>query len=561
MLPSEQKSCQYCLGTAVQVCAHGLSVITPQPKAKCKEETRTPTNNTTSIHELSPVATGEAYNRMAWARLWKSIIRSSTGRTAYPYCTYIRALSLGNYENMLEDIWNDSAVRPWLFNLEDDMGTFLVLPAGQTQSKRSTRKPNMGFINIQGTMAKCADSITRRIKEVADQTESAVTLAHLEANRIPMDMLPKWITRLGTLTSLRLRDGSVLNAEAGSAIFESCPKFSELTCLFCNGDDADENLSAFLQMLRPNSLRRFEIISLNSIGELTLTALNTHSESLKILGLSSLNGEAMKSLNVLPSCTELESLTIENSDRVDLKAFSQVLLKEITAWIQSCKGLRELTFSQVVDALLIVKEVLNTPTTCLKLLALQSYESQSEEHNSATWAALGLQDSLETLTLGGQDYLLDGLVLHESAPLTASICKLQNLKSLNLNQASVRTIDLRQIVVALPHLTELQFGGEWVDDPILETLSKLQYLKALTISAFSVFTFNALQMFASKLNSVDNNGIRVEIFNQIGELKFSEEDQAQLADYFANKLNGRFSIEYSQDPDELHESDFSVESD
>ena len=38
-----------------------------------------------------------------WALLWKSIILSSLGKTLFPYCRYIRALSLQDLQTLFED--------------------------------------------------------------------------------------------------------------------------------------------------------------------------------------------------------------------------------------------------------------------------------------------------------------------------------------------------------------------------------------------------------------------------------------------------------------------------
>ena len=38
-----------------------------------------------------------------WANLWRTLILSSLGKTAYPYCSYIRVLNLGDLKELLED--------------------------------------------------------------------------------------------------------------------------------------------------------------------------------------------------------------------------------------------------------------------------------------------------------------------------------------------------------------------------------------------------------------------------------------------------------------------------
>lgn len=514
-----------------------------------------------SIHEWSPVSASETYDKKRWARLWKSIILSSIGLTAYPYCTYMRSLSLGSYGSLLEDIASDREIRPWLFDALDNTEQFLALRENQ-QLKKKTRNQPMPFIDFQSTMIRCGELVTQRIQQLAEQTSTAVALTHLEGIQIPANILPTWIIRLPSLVSLQLQDGSVLNAEAASAIHEFCPRFGELSCLSCPGEGIDDNMACFLRGLKPNTLRRFEMISYNELGERSLTALNAHAESLRVLRLSSLSADAMRSLNALPSCTALESLNIENrrQDQVDLATGSEALLKEITTWIRSCKNLQELTLSDLHDAIPILKDVLSTPDIQLNTLDVQGFSSHGEADCEA-WAALGLQESLESLTIGGLDGMVDGLIVHESPPLADSICKLTGLKSLNLTRAFVRTIELRKMVMALPGLTDLSFGGDWIDDQILESISRLGNLKALLVNAFSVFTYGGLQEFARKLDPEGNRGITVDINNQLGNWKLDPSDENSLSEYFSAKLGGKIEIGLFNDPDEVHESDFSVTSD
>ncbi|KAK7924089.1 hypothetical protein PG985_006143 [Apiospora marii] len=519
-----------------------------------------------SIYEWSPVFTGQYFNRKSWAVLWRSLIRSSLGQTAYPYCAFVRTLSLSNYGQLLDEI-NDNrdedALR-WLFDVEVGMDAFLVLREDQPTRKLSRRKL-IGNVDSQKTILKCGDAITKYIKDVADEVEKSVALAHVESNYIPVDLLPSWVARLGTLTSLRIQDGSALGVEAASAIHECCPNFSELTCLSFSKPTADEDMAVFLQTLKPNSLKRFEVMSMNGLSEKSLTALNAHAETLRHLNLSSLSAEAMRCLNMLPGCRYLESLSIENYryDQIDLRTFSEGLLKEITNWIQSCKSLTSLTFSFVRDSLLIVKDVLLTDDIKLNSLSLQNFASQGMEEDTSTWEALGHQTSLETLTLGNQDGSMDGLVVDDTTPLAGVICTLRGLKTLNLIQSFVQQNEIRQFVKALPALVDLKFGGENMDDTILDTLVGLSYLKYLDINATSYFTFEGLKDFALQLGAHpgQHRGVRVEILMQSGGLKLSDEQQVWLSEYFSTVLEGIMSINYDRDPDEPHESDFTGDSD
>ncbi|KAI1085376.1 hypothetical protein F5B20DRAFT_881 [Whalleya microplaca] len=513
-----------------------------------------------SVQEYSPASTGDASNILGCARLWRSVILSSVGRTAYPYCAYVRALSLGNLEECLHELARETAARRFFF--DGPMEQFLVLRESYHHYK-NTRKAAFLPIDFRGTMVKCADSITQYIKQLADDRGTAVALAHLEGTFIPPELMPTWMTRLNTLTSLRIRDGSILGVEAASAISECCPNFVDLTCYYYQSSTADEDLATFFRTLRPNSLRSFQIISQNGIGEQALTALNAHAASLKSLKLGSLPPQAMKSLNSLSGCTALETLAIENDghQKIDLKVFSQGMLRELSEWVSSCRSLRELSFTHVLNALPVVKEVLSTPGIRLTSLSVEDFLSGTEVENATTWSVLAFQDRLESLTLGLQDAQVDSLAIPRIPQLGKAICMLKNLTSLNLMQASVDYFHIKAFVDALPNLSELSFGGEFVDDEILGPLSTIRHLKALSINASSRFGWVGLRDFAQNLNSPDHEGIRVDILNQYGEYKFPEDQYNWLQKYFVDTLKGRLEITYFMDPDELHEDDFSDYSD
>ncbi|KAF3019420.1 hypothetical protein E8E14_012991 [Neopestalotiopsis sp. 37M] len=513
-----------------------------------------------SIHDLCPANFAETFSLPKQARLWKSILLSSIGKTAYPYCTWIRSLSLGSYGSLLEDIWSNKAAD--LLEPQEDMKQFLVLREGQTLKRKKTRNQGMPLFDFQRSINESGESLTGYIKQVAEANGTAVSLNHLEASSLPPDLLPAWIARIPSLQSLQLQEASALTPEAASAIAKWCPKFSEFRCLLCQGAAADENVASFLKILPRNSLQCFEILSVNDIGVQTLRALNAHAQSLKTLTLGSLPGGVMDSLNSLASCTALEHLSLENQRHNPWQlAGNDNLLKEIVDWIGSCRNLETLKLIDIGDSLLIVRDVLVSPDVRLRKLDLQGFSSQDDELYAAAWSALGQQETLEDLTIGGLDGMPDALVVHETPVLADSICQLSNLKELDLKRASIRAIELRRIVTALPQLTNLGFGGDWIDDQILESIVKLQNLNRLLVNALSVFTFDGLQTFATKLNPEQHKGIVVEINNQIGKWKFTEEEVEWLAEFFTTKLEGRIDIGVFKDPDEFHEDDFTSASD
>ncbi|KAI1393344.1 uncharacterized protein F4822DRAFT_423815 [Hypoxylon trugodes] len=516
-----------------------------------------------SIHELSAASAGEATS-LELSRLWRSIILSSVGKTLYPYCAYVRALSLGNLEECLQDVARYKEVRDFFF--QGDMEQFLVLRDGH-ESYRPRRGLSGPPIDAPAIILKCTDSITKYIRKLADENGTAVALAHLEGTFIPHDLLPTWIARLGTLTSLRIRDGSVLGAEAASAISEHCPNFVDLTCYYCMFPDdsstADEDLAAFFLTLPHNTLRSFQIISQNGIGEKTLTALNVHAKSLHTLKLGSLPPQAMKALNMLPDCIALETLAIENDrhHRIDLKDFSERMLKEVSSWISSCTSLRDLSFNHVLNALSLVKDTLSSPKIRLTSLSIVDFLSRATEDDDAVYAALGLQVHLENLTIGLEDGHPDNLIVETVPALENSICQLKNLTSLNLMQSFLRPRGIKLFARKLPKLSEFSFGGEMVDDGILGPLGSHPSLSLLSINALSAFSWAGLRSFAEALEATNHKGIRVDILNQIGDLNFTDDEYNWLTRFFTEILKGRIEITYFNDPDEVHEDDFTDVSD
>ncbi|KAI1758984.1 hypothetical protein GGR53DRAFT_185969 [Hypoxylon sp. FL1150] len=511
-----------------------------------------------SIQELSLVSSGETYNRLKWSRLWRSIILSSTGNeTAYPYCVYVRLLSFGDLEECLYDMTRDEGVCDSFF--EGPMQQFLRLrevPMQQSLSK--WRQPQR--IKVKSTLAECADSITEYIKRFADESESTAALLHLEGVHFPHHLLPSWISRLRTLTSLRIRDGSVLGVGAARAISECCPNFVDLTCFYCS--NADEDLAAFFQTLRLNSLQRFEIISHNGIGPQALTALNAHAMSLRSLIFGSLPPQGMAALNLLSSCTALEKLSIEpdpHNNIGNMLANKKDVLKEISVWISSCKSLKHLSTNHFLNALSVVRDVLAVPDIRLQSLSIigfLDYAAYNDGAAEATWTALGKQDDLESLTLGIQNHSADSLTISQGSSLADSILNLKKLTSLNLMQAHVDMPVIRHFSETLTNLVEFSFGGDNMDDSILGPLSTLWHLKLLSITAPSAFTFHGLSDFITKLAMPSQEGIKIDILYQHGHLSFDLEEITALRDIMMERLKGRIDITYTSYPDELHEEDF-----
>ncbi|KAI1326638.1 hypothetical protein F5Y16DRAFT_223940 [Xylariaceae sp. FL0255] len=491
--------------------------------------------------------------KLQGVQIWRSIVLSSKGVTQFPYCAYIRSLELGSLTYVLDDIKYDQKLRNVFF--KGAMQEFQVKNADSATSRRI-----VPLFDPKRTTVKCADSITKFIKELADSRGAAVALSHLESPEIPREILHSWVERLSTLTALQLQDGWVLNGvEVAAAIAQCCPSFAELVCYkwFEHGTTADV-VAEFFLALRPNSLRKFEILSRNCLDSVSLASFEFHAESLRVLSLRNLSTPAIKSLGVLSRCTALETLLIERDpqDRSEAYDLNEAELSSVISWITNCQGLREFSLKYVRDALPIVRAVLEDPSIQLEQLSIQNYFSVTEDVTKATWKALGQQRELKSLTIAAQDGLPDGLILSQNPELTKSICQLSKLTSLNLMQAYASSAEIRQFAKALPLLEDICFGGEVVDDSLLQHLSKLPHLNSLSIFAITAFTYATIRDFAYSLDTEYSSGIRLDLLNQWHSAKLTDDELSFLEAYF-EKFNGRFSITYSDDPDDLHEDDFS----
>lgn len=293
-----------------------------------------------------------------------------------------------------------------------------------------------------------------------------------------------------------------------------------------------------------------------------MTALNYHAASLRRLVLRNLTPQAMKALNSFPDCTFLETLLIENDryNLVDPADYPEETLKEVSSWICKCKSLQDLSFSHFIGSDPVVNDILNSPNIRLTSLSLISIHSDAEAEYASTWTALGLQDRLESLTLGLHE-LGYGHIAEAKPPLVDSICRLKNMASLNLMQVYLAQDTVERIAASLPNLSEISFGGNLLHNSVLIPLSAIPKLKLLCISSLSSFSFQGLYKFVSRLISRGRTGIKIDILNQLGECKLTTSESDLLQMHFMKHLEGRLEIAYFMDPDELHETDFSDVSD
>lgn len=486
--------------------------------------------------------------------MWRSIIMSSLGVTAYPYCLWIRSLGLSDLEQLLQGIARDKRWRSLFF--KGPMKTFEII-SGSTKTRQG--RP---ILEWQKIIERVGNTITQFAKEAAEKQNKSVQLVSLEGANLPTDLLSVWVSRLSTLTTLSIRDGSVLTAEVADSIQHNCPFFKDLTCFNIKGPTVDQNMSDFFRGLRENSLESFKVHSSNEIGFNALDGLMQHSRSLRFLDLSSLQNTCLSVLDTLSRCQYLESLSIEASTPAPPSTWAvsgEDPLPKVATWLKECKTLKRLVISNLSGASKLLSDIMDSPD--LRLTDLQLSLIDDEE---AFYTALGNQTALENLSLRSSAEIVDpNRARHDK--FIDSICQCTRLKDLDImqkvggiDQVQLTFEDLVLIKESLPQLEDLSFDGEYLTDALFEPLAQMQRLKSVSINGSSIFTFAGIKSFIEALRtSGAHKGFRLYIMNQYGEAEISERHQEQLAALMAVGLNGVFELAYWRNPSEDDMSDLS----
>ncbi|KAK3322243.1 hypothetical protein B0H66DRAFT_638709 [Apodospora peruviana] len=499
-----------------------------------------------SIHESSPASNAHILDIGTSVGLWRSIISSSLGETLFPYCHWVKTLRLGDLYSLLEDLGRDSVA---------DLRAHFFSPPLQKLRILSGRRRGL---NLDAIVIEVANKVTECIRTAADQQEKAVGLTSLEGPHLPSANLPGWVTRLSRLTSLTVRDGSVLNSQVAQAIRENCPAFKEVTCYWCQGSDIDVQLAGFFNGLGSNTLEAFTVNSLNMVGEETFKALSGHGLALKRLGLFSLNRAAFGSLNHLNACLALEKLILEAaSDATQLQWEGPLkdVYSQVVHWLESCVCLEELDFQRIPQGTEMLSEVLKAPS-----VRLTSLHVKTDDLNPGLYESLRCQNSLLQLNVRIVDEdVLDAGEVGRCDQFVDAICHCRQLRVVESNEL-LTISQLTQLTTALPTLEVFDLNGNLIDDCFLLPLSTLSFLKSLTVFGPSDFTFDGIMEFFDNLGSdldARHEGFQLYVANQNSEFKFSAAEEVMLADEIRIRFNGKVDINYRADPDELHESDFS----
>ncbi|CAD6439359.1 8c6e0674-9b75-4862-9d27-81e8812c6163 [Sclerotinia trifoliorum] len=490
------------------------------------------------------------YNAVSkWALSWQSVVRSSLGATAYPYCLYIRSLDLTNLSNLLEDgTFRMSAMDNFF---ADEMAKFLSVDgAPRTRTKRGpqVRLNTTTILNLIG------ESITKYVSDRADEAHTTVVLENLSGD-ITSVALPGWVGRLSRLKSMTIWDGKSLNENVAAVISNKCPNFDEIRIFVCS-DDTDRNPASFIKGLRHNSLLSLEVLSNCKIGPAFLSALNHHCGSLKSLKLQSLNSEAIKNLNILQSCTALEILDLEDSQHaVDLEATENDVFLETVEWLGHCEKLRELVLNRIVCAPAILKQICLRNNIRLERLVVTgpSLVNDTEFHR-----AISHQTELEVLELrGGSDEVFR--VRDDIDNLLTSICQLTKLKELTIVESFeyFSSNEIKRLARSLPLLEKFHFSGYGVGDEILPYLSNLHNLRDVSIAAISSFTLDGLLSYVSTLRDT-NQGLVLSVMSQNSDQNLAPLEQQLVREGIIAKVDGKFDFALLR---EVAESEFDSASD
>jgi hypothetical protein len=485
---------------------------------------------------------------------------SCFGKTMFPYCLWIRALNLGNLHSLLEDLAQDRfRVRDIDINYKMLKRSFFSPPLTDLYI---TRKRGRALMDINQIVINAGDVVTSFIKKAAEDDDKTVMLTGLEGYHLCTTHLQDWVSRLSHLSSLTVRDGSVLTADVSRIIRANCPLFKEVVCHYCTGDRADEDLAGFICGLAPNTLQSFTIMSANDIGEQTFRALPDHSESLRVLGIC-VGMSGLTALHFLNGCSNLREVSIEVSGgaarEFKWESERKEEFQQVTSWLAGCHFLTSLELSYVPDTPLILNRILRIPEIRLVSLGVRVLRGSLD-----FYSAVGRQPDLESLVIRSDEDLTGqgelGPSSHSVAVLIDAICYCTKLQKLDLMNELMSSNNIVRIVESLPRLEDFAFDGDFVDNELLLPLARLRALKTLNINALSCFTFAGILQFISDMRydeGSNHEGLRIYIMRQFAENKLSDHEERTLTDEVARRFRGKFEITYDADPDDLHESDFS----
>lgn len=367
-----------------------------------------------------------------------------------------------------------------------------------------------------------------------------ITRKTLTSLTVHSEVLSRWIPRLPRLERLKSSHG-ISFAGNGKLVQLHCPSFTTLHFSKEHSPIGGRDLAAFLNDLRPQSLKSFETFGDYRQGHEIFKALSCHGDSLINLKLHDLEPENMTELPLLKDCTNLVSLSLALAGRgtntAIQKAFDNVLL-DIVAWLKECTMLRNLAFKDLKAIALLIPILLQDS---IHLTSLK-HESCFASYTQIFYQALANQTSLQSLWLEGSLFGSGDSQAEITDNLVESVTKMVNLTELRLTKISMYFDDrhIVQIASSLPKLEFWSTSGLFLTDAIWGEVACLRSLRTLVLRSMPSFTADGIIDFLEKLGA-GNKGLSLLVWNE-GSLYsyFSLVERDMIQKRFAEMTEGRF---------------------
>ena len=464
-----------------------------------------------------------------WANLWKSLILSSLGKTAYPYCKYVRAMDFSDLKSLLEDSkFRDKYTKSFF---SDDLARFYVEAETPTKQRSGRGKAAPKLL---------ADAVVERIGDAITQHTPLVKEITGELSR---PALQQWIPRLPKLQQLWLWHGAALLG-TGPAIARHSSNFKSLKFYQWLTEDADEGLAALLHELRPDSFEALEIFNLSKLGTAFAAALDAHARSLVELRLGGIDTAFLRALPAREPFAALRTLHGDFSYMVRLGAGSgsnevggpltDAEYSACSAWLCRCINLSDLKITGSLDNPKLLQPILRDPNIRLTSLEVHHYAAA---HAREFHFALRCQaDSLRSLCLRGDGEGCDAAVLLES------LYNLERLAELRLHGVADVFGNSHYVSLSrcMPLLEELMLGGYGINDTIWPAMGNLTLLRRLDVLALSQFSAVGLKDYTHRLGD-GNKGLALAVLYADPTAEpLTEEEQAEVRELLAKKVDGKF---------------------
>lgn len=333
-------------------------------------------------------------------------------------------------------------------------------------------------------------------------------------------------------------------------------------------DSSGQGVAAFLNELRPQSIKSFDSSTYRSLGLEVFQALACHEGSLTELKLELGSKETLLNLALLKGCTNLVSLSLTGFTLyyTKLEMSRNNAIREIFTWLLECKRLRKLASKSTNLPRWI------TPILVENGIHLTSLECGSSEMGgspSEFYQALASQTSLQSLWLKGH---LERFAV-KPAVMVKCLSKLVLLKDLRLEEISKSFMDqhIVQLAGSLPKLEGWSTHGLMLTDAIWSGVESLGSLQRLELRSSASFTASGILDLIYKLKH-GNTGLVLRVIHEgqnseeneededdeydeddeddeeDGDQKvFSWEEQDYIQKMIAMRVNGRFELVMSED--------------